>query len=292
MVDAIQMPLFSELEDLDEANILDVTPEPGSLIIVWFSCGAASAVAAKKTIEKYSSTCEIRIVNNPVKEEDEDNRRFLRDVEKWLGRKIEIAINRNWPNCSTVEVWEKRGYMANKDGAPCTQQLKREARFQYESSLQFEEHRHGRKRKIYMVLGYTADEMRRAKDFATYERGNFVPVLIHEKLTKNDCFKILLSAGLTLPKAYTLGLPNGNCIGCVKATSPTYWNLIRKVFPDVFQARAELSRRLGARLVRVKGQRQFLDELDPEAVGRALDSLDLVGMECGIFCPTFPEANE
>jgi hypothetical protein len=47
------------------------------VIAVWFSCGAASAVAAKKTIEKYGDTHHIRIINNPVAEEHEDNRRFL-----------------------------------------------------------------------------------------------------------------------------------------------------------------------------------------------------------------------
>mgnify|MGYP001162980698 CR=1 FL=1 len=46
-------------------------------ITVWFSCGAASAVAAKKTIEIYGAKNNIRIVNNPVKEEHPDNQRFL-----------------------------------------------------------------------------------------------------------------------------------------------------------------------------------------------------------------------
>ena len=65
----------------------------GDTIAVWFSCGAASAVAAKKTIEKYGHLATIRVVNNPVAEEHEDNRRFLRDVQAWLGCEIEIAIN-------------------------------------------------------------------------------------------------------------------------------------------------------------------------------------------------------
>ena len=38
-------------------------------ITVWFSCGAASAVAAKKTIENYGACNNIRVVNNPIKEE-------------------------------------------------------------------------------------------------------------------------------------------------------------------------------------------------------------------------------
>ena len=50
-------------------------------ITVWFSCGAASAVAAKKTIELYGQDNHIRVVNNPIKEEHPDNVRFLKDVE-------------------------------------------------------------------------------------------------------------------------------------------------------------------------------------------------------------------
>jgi hypothetical protein len=50
-------------------------------IAVWFSCGAASAVAAKKTIEIYGATHNIRVVNNPIKEEHPDNQRFLKDVQ-------------------------------------------------------------------------------------------------------------------------------------------------------------------------------------------------------------------
>lgn len=62
-------------------------------IVVWFSCGAASAVAAKKTVEKYGATNNILIVNNPVAEEHEDNQRFLKDVEKWIGLPIIQATN-------------------------------------------------------------------------------------------------------------------------------------------------------------------------------------------------------
>ncbi len=76
------------------------------LIAVWFSCGAASAVAAKLTVDKYGDTHDIRVLNNPVKEEDGDNIRFLRDVEKWIGLKIETVVNPEWPNASAVEIWE------------------------------------------------------------------------------------------------------------------------------------------------------------------------------------------
>lgn len=111
-------------------------------------------------------------------------------------------------------------------------------------------------------------------------------MLIDAGLTKADCFRIISEAGIELPRIYRLGYPNANCIGCVKATSPTYWNHVRKVHPYVFAQRAEQSRRLGARLVRYKGERLFLDELPPDAVGLPMKGLDF---ECGIFCPPASE---
>ncbi len=243
----------------------------GSTIVVWFSCGAASAVAAKKTIELYGDTCKIRVVNNPVEEEHPDNRRFLKDVEAWLGLPIEICVNSKYPSASAKEVWSKRRYMSGPKGAPCTLELKKQARQEWESQNHHD----------WLVLGFTSDEKKRADRFLLSERGNLLPVLVNLGITKADCFNVLRESGLKLPEVYSLGYPNANCIGCVKASSSTYWNHVRKVNPEVFQDRAEQSRNLGARLVYYKGERMFLDELPEDAKGRPLKGLDF---ECGIFC--------
>lgn len=240
-------------------------------IAVWFSCGAASAVAAKKTLELYKDTHLVRVINNPVIEEDEDNIRFLHDVEEWLGVEIEYATNKNYPKCSAVDVWERRNFMSGPLGAPCTIELKKHARQQWEEIHKPDWH----------VLGFTAEERTRYERFIQTERENLLPVLIDANLTKQDCLDILVREGIKIPRIYSLGYPNANCIGCVKATSPTYWNLVRQQHPEIFKARAEQSRRIGARLVRVNNQRLFLDELDPLAKGRPLKQLHI---ECGIFC--------
>lgn len=240
-------------------------------IAVWFSCGAASAVAAKKTVELYGKTHEIRVVNNPVVEEDLDNNRFLHDVEKWLGVEIEFATNSKFPSCSAVEVWDKRNFMSGPLGAPCTIELKKHARQEWEAKHKPDWH----------VLGFTADEKARYDRFVLTERDNVLPVLIDAGITKQDCINILTAEGIAIPSIYKLGYPNANCIGCVKATSPTYWNLVRRQHPEIFASRAEQSRRIGARLVRVNNERIFLDELDPNAKGRPLKQLHI---ECGIFC--------
>lgn len=242
------------------------------VIAVWFSCGAASAVAAKMTIERYGATHDIRILNNYIVEEGQDNIRFLGDVQVWLGTPIERVINPKYPSCSAVDVWDKRGYMSGVAGAPCTFHLKKEARQLWERENHVDWH----------VFGFTADEEKRHDNFVLTERDNVLPVLIDAGITKQQCLDILVSAGLRLPIAYEEGWPNANCKGCVKATSPTYWNHLRATEPEIFRQRAEQSRRLGVKLVRVNGVRIYLDELPPDAIGKPLKSLKMP--ECGIFC--------
>jgi hypothetical protein len=241
-------------------------------IVVWFSCGAASAVAAKETVEKYGRTHNVRVVNNPVDNEDPDNKRFLTDVEKWLGVKIESAINPDWKTQNIEEVFEKRKYMSGPMGAPCTVELKKKARYHWEKSNSFD----------HVVLGFTSEETGRSERFQRSEPGlSVLPVLIDAGISKDQCFQIISNAGIALPAIYSRGYPNANCIGCVKASSSTYWNLVREKDPDVFANRSEMSRRIGSKLVWYKGKRIYLDELPVGAKGRSLKTMNV---DCGIFC--------
>lgn len=248
-----------------------MTPGPSDRIVVWFSNGAASAVAWREAVRRYGDICEVVAVNNPVSEEDPDNKRFAKDVAEWIGSEIVFWSNPKFPHGSAVKVWDQVKAMSFVKGAPCTDRLKKAARQDYESKHRVDWH----------VFGFTADEQSRHDRFVLTERDNVLPVLIDAGITKDDCYRIIQEAGLTLPLVYSLGYPNANCIGCVKATSPTYWNHVRKVHPEVFEERSEQSRRLGARLARYKGQRIFLDELPVDAKGRVMKTMQV---ECGIFC--------
>jgi len=238
------------------------------MIAVWFSNGAASACALRLAVEKYGP--DVRAINTPILEEHPDNLRFQRDVAKWCGIEIEHAIHCEYPASSAVEVWDRRGAMSFPKGAPCTYHLKKQSRYQWEEVNKPDWH----------VFGFTYDEKKRHDNFVLTERENVLPMLINAKMTKADCFDMIRSAGIELPAIYKLGFPNANCIGCVKATSPTYWNLVRKTFPEVYADRSEQSRSLGARLARYKGKRIFLDELPANAKGRQLKAMP----ECGLFC--------
>jgi 3'-phosphoadenosine 5'-phosphosulfate sulfotransferase (PAPS reductase)/FAD synthetase len=243
----------------------------GKHIAVWFSCGAASAVAAKLTLDKYGSDNRVSIVNNPIAEEHEDNQRFLKDVGKWLNVDIKFAIRSKYPDQSCVSVWESRRFMSGPMGAPCTLELKKKARQEWETI----------NKPDFTVLGFTAEEVKRAERFKLSERDTLLTPLIDVGYTKQDCFTILAQAGVDLPEIYKRGFPNANCIGCVKATSATYWNLVRKEFPEVFEHRSAQSRDIGSKLVYYKGERIQLDELPEDATGRKLKDYDF---ECGIFC--------
>lgn len=243
----------------------------GQKIVVWFSCGAASAVAAKLTVEKFGKDNEVIVCNTPIAEEDSDNRRFLLDVQTWIGQEIFIAINPKFPDSSAVTVWEQRQYMSGVYGAPCTKELKKEARYYWQEMNKPDWH----------VLGFTANEKMRHKLFILSELPNVIPVLIDADITKKNCYEIIKKEGIELPRVYEMGYPNANCIGCVKATSPTYWNHVRKMNPEIFEQRAIQSREIGCRLTRVKGKRLFLDELPPDAKGRSMKNMSF---ECGIFC--------
>lgn len=246
-------------------------PKEGDVIAVWVSCGAASAAAAILTCRQYGNLCDIRLLNNPIKEEHEDNQRFVRDLSEYLGRDIEIVINPDWPECSIFDVFENRRFMSSPYGAPCTGELKKKARQFWESNNHADWH----------VMGFTYDEKERHENFTLTERENVLPILIDRMMTKDDCGKMMNAIGLKMSAAYDLGMPNANCIGCVKATSATYWNLIRRISPERFNHLCEVSRDIGAKLVRWNGERMFLDELPEHAKGQDLKSMDL---DCGFFC--------
>jgi len=211
--------------------------------ISWFSCGAASAVATKLSEPDVIGYCHTGA-------EHEDNARFMRDCEEWFEQKITILKNPKYEN--TWEVWEKRKFLAGVAGAPCTGELKIKPRLEFE-----------RENDIH-VFGYTADssDVKRAESLTEHwpDLKCEFP-LIERGITKAACLAMIQTAGIKPPLTYALGFPNANCLPCVKATSPSYWALVRKEFPEKFERMVELSRRLNVRLARIDGERIFIDEI-------------------------------
>ena len=180
--------------------------------------------------------------------EHPDNERFLIDCERWFGRAVMRLRSERYAD--TWDVWQKRRYLSGVEGALCTVELKIMPRLAYQRP----DDTH--------VFGYTVDEQPRAERLkANFPELKLAFPLIERGLTKAACLDLLLRAGLKPPAPYALGFKNSNCIPCVKATSPAYWALVRKRFPQEFDRMARLSRELNVRLAQLAGERIFIDEV-------------------------------
>lgn len=245
-------------------------------VIVHFSCGAASACAAKLAIDRYGD--QVQIINAFVADEDPDNRRFLTDCEVWLGRTITVLRDMKY-GASAAQVWRKKRFITNRSGAPCSKALKRDVlnAFRAEPAI--------------IVLGYTADkrEVDRLDRFIDANATTRVwAPLIEAGMTKRDCLEMVVRAGLELPRMYRLGYHNANCPKCPKG-GEGYWNKIRVDFPENFEEMASIQDTLGPGSYffrdRKTGKRISLRMLDPKA-GRFKDEPPV---ECGAICET-PDA--
>lgn len=242
-----------------------------SRLVIWFSCGAASAVACKMAItdeELTSQFDEVVIAYCKVKEEHPDNDRFMKECEEWFGQPVKVLMHEGYDG-SIYNVFEKN-YMRTPAGSPCTRALKKQVRgnFQEEDDVQ--------------VFGFTVEEAKRAEDF---ERNN--PnvecewVLIDKGITKENCLAMVERAGIELPVMYKLGYEHNNCVGCVKG-GMGYWNKIRKDFPEEFQRMADFEKRKGYTVLKEPktGEPLYLHDLAPDR-GRFADEPKI---ECGIQC--------
>jgi len=202
-----------------------------SRIVCNFSCGAASAVATKIAIAEHSGKSEVAVVNAFVKEEHDDNRRFLADCQQWFEQPI-VQLRDEKYSASAVEVFQRVRFLKGRRGAPCSRRLKRDLLDGWSQPGDV------------IVLGMTVEEQDRFEDFQERNPGRpAIAPLIDRGLTKDDCKAMVSRAGLDLPAMYQMGYENANCIGCVKG-GEGYWRAIREDFPDQFKAVADIEQDL------------------------------------------------
>ena len=236
-------------------------------IVCHFSCGAASAVATKLALSEFTGA-DVVACYAETGSEDADNIRFLHDCEEWFS--LTVTRLKNPKFSDTWDVWETRKYIAGISGAPCTGELKITPQLAFQRPDDIH------------VFGYTSDsnDMRRAEAF----RENWPDLqirtpLIERGINKSACLAMILSAGIAPPRTYAIGFPNANCIPCCKAQSPDYWSLVRKEYPIQFNRMDTLSRKLGAKLARVKGERVFVGDIP-----KNWPVTEAIAPECDFLC--------
>lgn len=215
--------------------------------IIWYSCGAASAVMAKRVLKDHP---EALVVYCETRSEHEDNERFLHDCEEWWGKNVTRLHSTRFED--TWDVWTRERYLSGVAGAPCSRALKFRVRLEFQLPTDIH------------YFGYTFDgnDKRRAKNFQNNhpELAIHYP-LIEAKITKAGTLATLQRAGIDLPAMYLLGFHNNNCIPCPKAESPRYWARMRHFFPAQFWRIACIARKLNVRLCKIDGERAFIDDI-------------------------------
>jgi hypothetical protein len=213
---------------------------------------------------------EVAIVRCIVQNEHPDNDRFAADCERWFDHPIIEIRSTEYADC--WDVWERRRYLSGHSGAPCTIEMKKVPRQDFERDW-------GPHASAY---GYTIDERHRADRYRKQNPDiNLLTPLIDYGLTAADCAALVERAGIARPEMYRLGFKHNNCRTCVKARSPGYWANVRRHFPDDFYRLAKLSRELGwTPCCTGNGAPIWLDELPNDIEPRD----DSAGIECSLLC--------
>lgn len=199
--------------------------------------------------------------------EHTDNERFIADFEAHTG--MTVARFRSEKYRDTWDVWERERYLANRHGAPCSRALKIKP-------LEPVERIPG----AVHLFGFASGEEHRRERMMRNKPDLLIECpLIDAGIDSTGARGFLEGIGLKPPVTYDIGLPHANCIPCPKATSPGYWALIRERFPAEFERMADLDERLGARLVRVKGERIHLRDLPADIKPSGADAPG-----CDILC--------
>lgn len=218
-----------------------------SRTIVWFSRGAASAIAWKIAKRKYPNCIAVYCATGS---EHTDSDRFQAEWCRVMNDNVLTIKSDEYSD--TWDVWQKTRWLAGINGARCTGELKVAPRVEFQRPDDVH------------VFGYTFDapDIARAKRLRdNYFEMKIETPLIDAGLTKQAVLAMVQSAGVDIPAMYKMGFQNNNCIPCVKATSPDYWSLVRKTHPEEFERMVKLSRELNVKLCRIHSKRSFIDEI-------------------------------
>lgn len=178
-----------------------------------------------------------------IDDQHKDSIRFIKDIEKAIGKNVEILRSEQY---KTVEecVLSFGGFRNPYNSfAPCTNWLKKRVRKKWELEHQDYD--------LTYVWGFDLKEKNRAERTieANPQTKHEFP-LIDKNLSKQEVHGLFeRTFDFKRPLMYDLGYPNNNCIGCVKG-GMGYWNRIRKDFPEVFEARSILERKVGYSILR------------------------------------------
>lgn len=204
-------------------------------IICWWSGGITSAVACKLAIDHYGKD-KCRSIFIDTGNEDEDTYRFKDDCESWFGIEIETitGLGDKFPDIQSV--WRHYKSLNVANGAICSSTLKRDVRIKWQKENDYR----------YQVFGFDIDEPKRAKSMTmNYPEAKAIyPLLLHG-MNKKQCIDFVEDNGIKIPRAYSLGFHNNNCLKtmCIQG-GIGYWQKVKREMPEKFERMAAIEHEL------------------------------------------------
>lgn len=283
-------------------EILPTTDKGEPRLVILFSCGITSFIAAKIAMEenRKGENLPVHLIYTYVRNEPEDNLRFLSDAQDYLGQKVRILASAKYYDIYHVQI--KTGWIVGPAGARCTKELKWQLRVDFTTPEDLQ------------VFGFDSAEQGRKEKFQKNNPDvDLECPLLERGLSKDDCFLMAAEIGVSPSDSYKDGNHNANCKGCVKGGAG-YWNNERIANPLIFHKQAIIERKKGAAInkryitLRPKTEQKIRDELakankpfpedakdgDSIRIPVYLDSLDPEAgryepinlPDCGVICST------
>jgi len=193
--------------------------------VVSLSSGISSAIAAHRTMQRYGKDA-VDLVFMDTLWEDDDNYRFLLELEQFWGKPITRIVEGRTP----LEVAEQEHIIPTQKIAPCTHRLKIEPFLEYLGELK-DYYR------VTVVLGMNWTEPHRMeaprKNYAA--RGYDVLYPLMWKPYDYHPMQTVRGWGIEPPRMYRMGYTHANCGGrCVKQGKGD-WQRTRINFPARFE---------------------------------------------------------
>lgn len=222
--------------------------------IVCYSGGHSSAIVAIEVVRKFGKE-NVILLNHDIhpNSEQEDIKRFKREVAEYLGVPITYANHPEWDTKDQFDVViDAKAFKVGNGTALCTNRLKTKP---FEEYLEF----HHPDKDVVIYYGFDANEgvriQRRIGHLSKlgYKTGFPLALWRPEERTIQSTAEV----GILPPNTYS-DFKHANCTGCLKA-GKQHWYIVYCTRPDIWEKGLEAERIIGYTIMK----EYSLEELEP-----------------------------
>jgi hypothetical protein len=225
--------------------------------VVCYSGGHSSAICAVETVRRYGKE-NVILLNHDInpRSEDEDVKRFKREVADYLGLSITYANMEGWDKKDQFDVCiEERAFKYGiQSSALCTQKMKTEP-FKKWLDENYPACKGEIRDDVTIVYGFDANESaritRRVGVMASMGYMTEFPLLWDNRTIYN-----IEEIGIKRPVVYDI-FNHANCKGCLKA-GKQHWFIIYCLYPEIWERAKMAEDEIGYSILRDK----YLKELE------------------------------